>query len=69
MHLAPLRVVFLLFYYVIPAYAGFDRKVTFENRIGDSQDGVVTHKTKELMNSNFQRLFVRYCFNIGFRKK
>ena len=32
MHLAPLTVVFVLFYYAISLYAGFDRKVTFENR-------------------------------------
>ena len=36
-HLAPLLVDKVLFYCTIPAYAGFDRKVTFENRTGDSQ--------------------------------
>ena len=37
MHLAPLPVVTVLFYYTISAYAGFVQKVTFENRTGDSQ--------------------------------
>ena len=53
LHLAPLPVAFILIYYRIPAYAGFGRKVTFENRTGDSQ-------AKELTDSNLEDIGAVY---------
>ena len=59
MHVAPLTVVFVLIYYAIPLYAEFGFRETVDH----------LREFKELTDLNFQQLFVRYCFSIGFRKK